>query len=51
MAPTRCNTFCGSPVHALSRRGFLGAMAAGAAAFAADMTRLDCWPSRRWRAS
>jgi uncharacterized protein (DUF1501 family) len=32
--------FCGSPDHAISRRGFLGAAAAGAAAFA-DMTRLD----------
>ena len=33
-------TFCGSPDHAVSRRGFLGAAAAGAAAFA-DMTRLN----------
>src|SRR6476660_6738890 len=33
-------TFCGSRDHAISRRGFLGAAAAGAAAFA-DMTRLD----------
>ena len=41
MAGTRRNTFCGSPVHALSRRGFLGAAATTAAAFAADMTRLD----------
>src|SRR5258707_15506643 len=41
MAGTQRNSFCGSPVHALSRRGFLGAMAAGTAAFAADMTRLD----------
>jgi len=32
--------FCGSSDHGLSRRGFLGA-AAGAAAFAADMTVLD----------
>jgi hypothetical protein len=33
--------FCGSPDHAVSRRGFLGgALAAGAAAFA-DMTQLD----------
>jgi hypothetical protein len=41
MVGTRRTTFCGSPVHALSRRGFLGAAAAGVAAFAADMTRLD----------
>ncbi len=41
MAGMRRNPFCGSPVHALSRRGFLGAAAATAAAFAADMTRLD----------
>lgn len=32
--------FCGSAEHAVSRRGFLGAAAAGAA-LAADMTRLD----------
>src|SRR5438309_5508612 len=31
--------FCGSPDHAVSRRGFLGA--AAATAVAADMTRLD----------
>src|SRR5262249_36774350 len=31
--------FCGSPDHALDRRGFLGALAAGA--FAADMTALS----------
>ena len=41
MAETRRGTFCGSPDHALNRRGFLGAVAAGAAAFAADMTVLD----------
>src|SRR3954452_4639420 len=41
MAETGRNTFCGSPVHALDRRRFLGTMAAGAAAFAADMTVLD----------
>src|SRR5713101_3611336 len=35
------NFFCGSADHALSRRGFFGAMAAGAAAIAADMTQLD----------
>jgi uncharacterized protein (DUF1501 family) len=34
------NFFCGSPDHAVSRRGFLGAAAAGVAAFA-DMTQLD----------
>ena len=34
-------TFCGSPDHALDRRRFLGTMAAGAAALAADMTVLD----------
>jgi Protein of unknown function (DUF1501) len=33
-------SFCGSLDHAVSRRGFLGAAAAGAAAFA-DMTRLE----------
>lgn len=36
--PTR--HFCGSPAHALNRRAFLGAGAAGAAAFA-DMTGLN----------
>jgi len=36
----RRQDFCGSPVHAIDRRGFLGAAAAGAAAFAADMTGL-----------
>jgi hypothetical protein len=41
MSDTRRRTFCGSPDHAFSRRGFLGAAAAGAAAFAADMTVLD----------
>src|SRR5437764_4402575 len=34
------NTFCGSPLHALDRRAFLGTTAATAAAFAADMTGL-----------
>lgn len=33
--------FCGSPLHAMDRRGLLGAAAAGAAAFAADMTQLN----------
>jgi hypothetical protein len=34
--------FCGSADHGVSRRGFLGGVAAaGAATFAADMTRLD----------
>src|SRR5271156_4730148 len=41
MPETRRGTFCGSPDHALNRRGFLGSIAAGAAAFAADMTVLD----------
>jgi Protein of unknown function (DUF1501) len=41
MSNLRRSTFCGSPEHALNRRGFLGSMAAGAAAFAADMTVLD----------
>src|SRR5437016_3703510 len=31
-------SFCGSPDHAVDRRGFLGTLAAGATAFAADMT-------------
>jgi Protein of unknown function (DUF1501) len=33
--------YCGSPDHGLSRRGFLGTVAAGATAFAADMTVLN----------
>ena len=37
--------------HALDRRGFLGAVAAGAAAFAADMTALDVLKSPAWPAS
>jgi hypothetical protein len=41
MADQRCTQFCGSPDHALDRRAFLGTLAAGAAAFAADMTCLD----------
>jgi hypothetical protein len=41
MAGKRRDTFCGSPVHALNRRGFLGTLAAGTAAFAADMTVLE----------
>jgi hypothetical protein len=41
MAETRQPSFCGSPEHALDRRRFLGTLAAGAAAFAADMTALD----------
>jgi hypothetical protein len=40
MAGYRRLNFCGSPVHAMDRRGFLGTMTAGAAAFAADMTGL-----------
>jgi hypothetical protein len=41
MSSTRRLSFCGSPVHSLNRRSFLGGLAAGAAAFAADMTALD----------
>src|ERR1700679_3865985 len=41
MAENRKSSFCGSPAHALDRRRFLGTMAAGAAAVAADMTVLD----------
>jgi hypothetical protein len=41
MPDTTRGRFCGSADHALSRRGFLGSVAAGAAAFAADMTVLD----------
>ena len=41
MDPNRRRTFCGSPEHAVDRRGFLGALAAGAGALAADMTALD----------
>src|SRR5919199_23851 len=37
----QAQNFCGSPEHALDRRGFMGRVAAaGAAAFAADMTGL-----------
>lgn len=35
------HNFCGSPEHAVSRRGFLGTAAAGAAATVADMSVLD----------
>lgn len=45
MAERRRDDFCGSPDHAVGRRRFLGAMAAGAAAFAADMTVLDALKS------
>lgn len=41
MSETRRRTYCGSHDHAVNRRGFLGSVAAGAAAFAADMTVLD----------
>ncbi len=41
MPDTRRQKFCGSPEHSITRRGFLGSVAAGAAAFAADMTVLD----------
>jgi Protein of unknown function (DUF1501) len=41
MTTRRRDTFCGSPDHAMNRRGFLGTLAAGTAALAADMTVLD----------
>ena len=41
MAESRRKTFCGSPEHALNRRGFLGSLAIGGAALAADMTALN----------
>ncbi|MCA1685093.1 MAG: DUF1501 domain-containing protein, partial [Planctomycetia bacterium] len=41
MSETRRRSFCGSAEHAVDRRGFLGTLAAGAAALAADMTALD----------
>jgi len=41
MSKTRRTHFCGSPEHALNRRGFLGSLAVGAGALAADMTVLD----------
>ena len=41
MTESRRNNFCGSPAHAIDRRGFLGTVAAGAAAIAADMTVLN----------
>jgi Protein of unknown function (DUF1501) len=41
MSSSRRTSFCGSPEHAINRRGFMGSVAAGAAAFAADMTVLD----------
>jgi hypothetical protein len=37
----KASWFCGSLSHAVDRRAFLGAAAAGAAAFAADMTGLN----------
>lgn len=40
-AKSRSETFCGSPEHSLDRRRFLGGLATGAAAIAADMTLLD----------
>ena len=44
--------FCGSPEHSVGRRRFLGTMAAGAAAFAADMGGLERpQVGRRWPAS
>lgn len=41
MPHIRRSSFCGSPDHALNRRGFLGSLAACASAFAADMTALS----------
>ncbi len=41
MAEIRRPSFCGSPDHSLNRRGFLGSLAVGATAFAADMTALN----------
>lgn len=41
----RRENFCGSPDHVVSRRGVLGALAAGGAAFAADMTPLQALAS------
>jgi hypothetical protein len=40
MSAKQLGNFCGSAVHALDRRTFLGTLAAGATAFAADMTGL-----------
>jgi hypothetical protein len=37
----RRDSFCGSPAHALDRRGFLGALAVSGAAAFADMTHLS----------
>jgi Protein of unknown function (DUF1501) len=45
MAARRRGSFCGSPDHAIDRRGFLGTLGAGAAALAADMTVLDAFKS------
>ncbi len=41
MPASRRDSCCGSPDHALDRRGFFGALGASAAALAADMTVLD----------
>jgi hypothetical protein len=41
MVQTRRSSFCGSPEHSLNRRGFLGSLAVGATALAADMTALN----------
>ena len=35
------NSFCGSPAHSLSRRGFLGTAAAGATALATDIAGVN----------
>jgi hypothetical protein len=40
MAGKRTSTFCGAAEHVLDRRGFLGGLAAGGAALAADMTQI-----------
>mgnify|MGYP002623225605 FL=1 len=37
---------CGSPLHAVSRRQFLAASAAGASLFSSDMTQLDLLQNR-----
>jgi Protein of unknown function (DUF1501) len=41
MAGKRASFFCGSPEHQLSRRAFLGTLAAGTAACAADMSQIS----------
>src|SRR5271166_2248216 len=41
MAGNRARYFCGSPEHHLSRRAFLGTLATGTAACAADMSQIS----------